>query len=299
MIKADCSKGQFWKKMESLIVSHVATEVADNSGFVPAPIKDHPKDPQKFEDFLTNFMPQPDLESIKTDIDNRYNSGRFYGNQLRRAAILIRDSTFTCNTRQLFDAYRGQSNITTYMLSYGFLNIVGAAVHASDLVPTFVNQDTDVPALIANCDQNILKQFGAKLVGGYIHDTLAPEYQSKLISHAIYGDPNNISAPGSQKVQWKPARTHSVDMGNQLWDVLKVEDLPSGNPFSSGPDNINTADICGFWDDVAQEIMAAYPAVAEASSSSDNATSAGIGGASNSSVANVAQPVDVSRRQIK
>lgn len=248
---------QYWKKMDSLIVSHVQDEVGENSSFMPAPLKNH-STPENFNMFLKAFMPQSDLGDLRNQINRTYSSQKFRNDQLLRAATIIRDSSFTCNTRQLFNAYNS-SNVETYMIFYSFLSIAGAATHASDLIPTFVNQYTDVKTFIKECAEGAAAKLGAGIVAKYLRTQLAPAFQSYLISHAVFGDPNKAAVQAASQVHWKPARTRATDQGEHIFEVLTVNDLPVKGVFSSGQrDDINVASVCNFWDNVALAIMDKY-----------------------------------------
>ena len=224
---------------------------------MPNPIKKDPTD-ANFQSFIKSYMPQDDLASTRQKIINQYSSSKFSGNQKRRTATVIRDSTFTCNTRQLFNAYNG-IGIKTWAIYYGLFGVLGKAVHAADLIPTFVNDETDVPALLAQCDTNFTKQISSLVAGNYIHDRVAPPYQARLISHAIHGDPNVASLNTTDSLYWPPAETHFSDQGNKLWKVLTIHYHALQSPFSLKPDSINTKKICDFWDGIAEEIMEKYP----------------------------------------
>ena len=246
--------------MDSLIISHVQTEVAEDSGFMPYPIRNNPSD-ANFLKFVYDYMPQSNLNATRAKIVQQYNSRRFFGDQKKRTSHVIRDSSFTCNTRQLFNAYNG-IGVKNWAIYYGFLGLFGKAIHAADLIPTFVNNDTDIQALLARCETKISTEITTRIAGNYIRNKLAPAYQAYLISHAIHGDPNGggSSNTTNEALYWPPATTHKVDERNKLWKVLKVENWqPIGRPFGIGPDTINTKINCDFWDGIAEEIMEKYP----------------------------------------
>lgn len=144
-------------------------------------------------------MPGDELANVRDQINKTYPSELFNDNQKERAALLIRDSSFTCDTRQLFDVYHDKS----WMMNYNFLGNMNLAVHASDLLPTFCNKDTDVKGRLICAGRTPIE---AGLAAKYIN-TFSQAYLSYLKSHAIHGDPN-IGAIGQAKnVSWTTPTT--------------------------------------------------------------------------------------------
>ena len=244
---------------------------------MPKQIKEHPSD-ASFLSFVHDYMPQDNLATTRNKIIQRYSADVYSGDQKKRTSTVIRDSSFTCNTRQLFNAYNARG-VKVYAIYYNFLAIAGMNFHAADLIPTFVNKDSDVSAILGKCESDILKRFAIGKVAGYVANTLAPAYQKLLIAHAIHGDPNMAALNMTDKLNgtdgrlvWTPARTKSDDRGDKLRDVLGVDNIPWGDPFHMREDEINTRSSCDFWDSIAEEIMAKYPEAANGVSS-DNSTS--------------------------
>lgn len=208
--------------------------------------------------FLSHFMPGADLEELRIRVIHQYpfpKSGTENQN-LSVVARLIRDSSFTCNTRQLFDAYKNKTNV--YMMNYHFLHDlhllnqnINLAIHASDLLPTFFNQDVDVVGILEKC-HSIPRRL-AKLAAGFVN-IFAPAYQSYLKSHAITGDPNTYSRFPADSVKWPPATTDPSDKHDKVKKVMEpILGIP---PFRIAPeDPINTASICDFWNKIAADIM--------------------------------------------
>ncbi|WAO88845.1 Hypothetical protein NCS54_00620700 [Fusarium falciforme] len=74
---------------------------------------------------------------LRTKIANHYNCVKDYkGDYNLCLRHVIRDASFTCNTRDLLDSYPQQA----YAMNYGFPNDK-LAYHVIDLVPLFVNVD--------------------------------------------------------------------------------------------------------------------------------------------------------------
>ncbi|MCJ1400586.1 hypothetical protein MMC11_003792 [Xylographa trunciseda] len=250
------STNRYWPGLKSLMVSHVNNEVAYNGSFIPYPIRRY-NNATGFDNFLSAFMPGNTLATLRADIAAHYPVTAYKNDQISRTGAVIQDSTFVCNTRQLFNAY-SQINTPVYMMNYHFLANEGKAVHASDLLPTFYNKDMDVAALLCNWPAWIVNSIIKPNIAAY-----ARSYASYLTSYTIFGNPNEGASGGAAKVHWPPATT-SAD-GNYVQNVLEpywAGEIP-GKPWFrlATQDTINTKDVCGYWDKVAQQIMSA-PGVA-------------------------------------
>jgi len=190
---------------------------------------------------------------VRDHINATYASDRL-NDQLTRVGTLIRDVAFTCNTRQLFDAYNGKIKI--WMMNYNFLAKYGAAVHASDLLPTFCNKYLDLADLLKTCGS--VPASLANRLGPYVKNNLAPAYQSYLKSHAIHDDPNTGAKGGAAKVNWTTATTSGDDDHDHARNIMQPY-LPLlwwKPPFAMAPqDPINTASSCKFWNAIAAQIM--------------------------------------------
>lgn len=150
---------------------------------------------------------------------------------------MIQDSTFVCNTRQMYDAYN--SHLDVYMMNYWFG--FKAAKHASDLLPTF----WDGTSNIAHFLEKYLCLPDADKIAGFMK-FMAPTYQSYLADLATSGDPNKHQ----KERPWKTAIV-SAD-GNSLENVLLVQTSNFFQPDYTDP--LNTHDICAFWTDVSANI---------------------------------------------
>ncbi|MCJ1393378.1 hypothetical protein MMC18_006251 [Xylographa bjoerkii] len=239
------SKGNYWKKLDSIIVSHVAEE---SSLFVPKFIKTA----ADFDRFLYDFMPGSQLAATRAKISKQYPKP-LLGTQQDRVRTLIRDSTFTCTTRQLYNAYK--TKVSTYMLQYDFFAEYDLAIHGTDVLPTFFNTNVNMTAVF----EDMLSKAGSKKVPGFIlndigniYKRFAPAYQSYFASHAVHGDPNTARKV-AETVPWLPA----TDDGDHVTDVLRAlyRYKLVGKDFDSRTeDKINTNTICNFWNDIGQEI---------------------------------------------
>ena len=247
--------GNYNSGLESLIVSHARDEVSTNgrAPFIPPPIKNDPCNASRFDDFLSSFIPQSGLAYLRQNVSNEYPSQNYkdsqcpQGDQEARVANVIRDAVFTCNTRLLYDAYQGNSNIPTYMMQYSLFHMENQAVHASDLLPTFWNSEVDYANSLPAC-------FGiGKLAAIAIALTLkafAPPYQSYFASHAVTGDPNTNAIGKAKAHTWQVA---SVDAQGNLTEV--VDAVGIGALFNDITDGTNSASTCGFWKGIAAVIQ--------------------------------------------
>lgn len=233
------------------MVSHVGNE----SGlFTPAQVVSD----ASFEQFLNDFMPQSDLDATRDAIRSQYNCSINPYNGDYRACVrdLIRDSSFTCNVRQLFDAYKNLANV--YMMQYDLPGPYSKvlAPHGSDIAPTFINEDTDILLWLNSILHNITEATELRLILKPMHG----RYQSYLASYAVSGDPNT-GKKNSSDPQWTVA---SVDPTGALTNVFQAGYYkPLSGVFFTGDttDEITTSSICDFWNEVAQNISAAFPSI--------------------------------------
>jgi carboxylesterase type B len=188
-------------------------------------------------------MPEPELAPARDAIQKQYpaQGPPYNGDPRKRVGALIRDSTFTCNTRQLYDAYKGRS-VGVYMMQYDLLESIGQAVHASDLVPTFWNSEMNTTKLFY--DFLKLPKWKAEMAAAFFDTSEFPQrYQSYFTSHAITGNPNTYRRSGT--VAWQNAS----DNGNEIVNAMQTALLPFFNGKSK--DTINTKKTCDFWKNIA------------------------------------------------
>jgi hypothetical protein len=218
------------------MVSHVANE---SGSFIPSYVVSAPT----FQKFLGDLLPEPQLAGVRADVSKQYDCTAYpyYGDYRLCVSMLIRDSTFTCNTRNLYFAYYG----STYMMQYSFPAPHSApALHASDLVPEFINSNTDIEALLKFLNVSDAWE-GSELLGEF-HDN----YKKYLASFAVYGNPF-IGRPRNEPV-WRLA----YGDGNEIRDVMEVrfKALAEYPFFDTITDTINTGSSCDFWTKTAQKI---------------------------------------------
>jgi len=251
LTKLTKSAGNYWKSLDSIIVSHVANE---SGSFIPKYIQTE----ADVTTFLNDFLPEDQLSAIRDAVQAQYPaSGPPYnGDQRRRMENLIRDSTFTCSTRDLYNAYKSKA----WMMQYDFLSSFNEAVHSADLLPAFWNSDVNITGLIETYGN--IPSWIASIITPIL-TRYAAAYQSYFASHAISGNPN--SQRNGDTVEW----VIGSDNGNEVTDVLEtsIGDPKFGYPFfiAATVDKINSKDICDFWKDVALNIskFAPFPSLGD------------------------------------
>ncbi|KAG8525909.1 uncharacterized protein KY384_000671 [Bacidia gigantensis] len=234
----------YWQGLKSLIVSHVE----DESGiFVPSITDD-----SGFTSFVSNFMPQSSLSSVRSAIMSAYPSSSYPDAPKARASAVIRDSSFTCNVQQLFDAYGGTAD--TYVLKYDVTPKSGLftipADHGTDLLPTFWNGEVDFAKFLASVANKISPiPIPPFFLNGFskFYAAFSPKFQAYLVSFAISGNPNSLA---SENPFWPTATADGSSIGN----VLQAQATPTDTQFTVIVDEINTSGLCSFWKTLAAEI---------------------------------------------
>ncbi|KAH9905108.1 Alpha/Beta hydrolase protein [Xylariomycetidae sp. FL2044] len=228
-------KGHVFKDLKSLAISHVGHE-ADS--FTPAWVQTE----ADFDSFLNQFIREDSLSSVRDAIKAQYPVSQYANSQNQRLKAVIGDSTFYCNTRQMFDAY--YPAIPVYMMMYQFG--LKYALHATDLLPTFWTPSFNVSAFLETyvCALRghgwIVRQLAAAM------NQLAPLFQSYLADLAVSGDP---SAHTHETIAWGRA-TLTPDGNNMLAFVTQA------GPFflANQTDTQNTRQVCSFWNEVSNNI---------------------------------------------
>lgn len=198
---------------------------------------------EEFDKFLAEFLPGDKLSGVRDQIREQYDCESHYdGNFTNCLKEVIQDSSFTCNTRDLFEAYPDKS----YMMEYAFPGDT-LAYHASDLIPLFANNVDQVLGLLAKVMRSkILAKLYAKVLEGLV----ATRYKAYFASFALTGDPNAMQE--HSRLFWPVA-----DGGkDELTDVLRVSRPGLIRPaFRLTSDDQNTIKTCKFWNGVARRIV--------------------------------------------
>ena len=217
----ELASGNFYKGIESLIISHVRDEAFI---FVPPTVQTD----ADFTNFIQyEFPTYAQTSGVIAAIEARYppvmsGSNRNYSTEFDRTKALLAEGSFQCNNRYLHDAYAG----IDYQLQYS----VTPGIHGSDVIPTFYNLNVNLTAIGIATSVPVVPGFGG----------LAQAYQSYLTSHARTGNPNTFKQTFNvpPAINWpKPSG------GDELSNVLNVGDLG----FSLISDPQTTESKCDFW----------------------------------------------------
>ena len=241
-------QGQF-ANCNSLIVSHVWNEAGI---FVKKSIDS----PTAFTNFLKSVFPGDKMQKVRDSIETRYPSAGspFSGDQQARVRQVLQDSTFVCNSRQVYEAYKGK----TYVLKYDF----PPATHGSDLLAASYHQGLAVGDLLKSYIPDLDKTAVAILET--IIPPFAQRYQRYFGGHVHGGDPNQFQYGHYEK--WEFADEEDGIINNALkTSLLSFDNTPF---FDVGKDLESTAKICDFWKEVAQEIGNLY--IGESSSGDES-----------------------------
>ena len=229
--------GHFWKEVDSTIISHCLNETAS---FIPKCVTSN----DTFNEFLAIFLPGKNLEHVRQEITQQYDCEKDFGGDYRACiAEVIRDASFTCNTRDLFNAYPDKS----HMMRYGF-PISKKAYHASDLLALFSNTHAEVVQLLNS----------TLYADELINTNVSTAFQTYFASFALSGDPNSLPLPPvtyGHAPEWPVAD----GTGDNLTNVLQVKAwIPflHPKPFTlDTPDDQNSNTTCNFWTNIAKEIL--------------------------------------------
>lgn len=216
----ELASGNFFRSVESLIVSHVSDE---SSMFVPASVNQD----SDVDDFINSVFAGSD--TVREAVLQRYppstSPGVGYTDAKGRLGALIRDGTFTCNVRYIAMAYACPNCRKPSSSVYGLQYSRAPGTHGSDIMPTFFNP-TGTLAMLLGSDP-VLAAF-------------ATSYQSYLTSHARTGNPNTHRLSNST-IEWP-----KISAGPTLGNVLDAGDAG----FRLVTDEQTTAEICDFWLDM-------------------------------------------------
>ncbi|KAG7039410.1 carboxylesterase family protein [Colletotrichum scovillei] len=250
------ANGKYWNSsIRSTIISHCLNETAS---FTPPDVTSS----DTFTGFLETFFPEADLEPQRQDIANQYPCTKppYNGDYRFCIATVIRDASFTCNTRDLYSAYPTIS----HMMQYAFPT-AEYAHHASDLLTLFANNKTEAVDILMDFDKNLTTTEAGLYADALVGTQLARAYQTYFASFAVsVGNPNALPRPKVKPVPLLPGWTTPdwpVADGSEdaLQNVLKVRE-PAVQPFKPTSDDQNTQTACAFWTKIANEIVKAQKA---------------------------------------
>ncbi|KXH45659.1 hypothetical protein CSIM01_09728 [Colletotrichum simmondsii] len=251
------ANGKYWNSsIKSTIISHCLNETAS---FTPPNVTSS----DTFTEFLETFLPGADLAPQRQEIANQYpcTKSPYNGDYRFCIATVIRDASFTCNTRDLYSAYPTIS----HMMQYGFPD-AKYAYHTSDLLALFANNETEAVDILLHTDNNLTPTEADFYADALIGTQLARAYQTYFASFALsVGNPNALPRPkvGLLHRQTTPDWTVADGSGDALQDVLEVRGpslIPGVKLVSLTSDDQNIRTPCAFWTKIANETVKAQEA---------------------------------------
>ena len=194
---------------------------------------------EDFTKFVALAFPGEKYSGIRDRIEEQYPAKSFDFSQDLRMRRVLRDSTFVCNKRQIYNAFHNTS--TVYTARYE----IPPAQHGFDLFAIVWNSEIEVRdllkyALLPEWVLDALDSFW-----GY----MATQYHRYFAGHALVGDPNIFR----QRLRWEPTE----DDGNYFTNSLKIgmSYVGNGHPlYALGRDRQSSTENCAFWDEIAAEI---------------------------------------------
>jgi len=151
---------------------------------------------------------------------------------------IIRDSSFTCNARWLYDAFSSSS----WMMQYNF-PVEVEAFHATDLIPLYMNNFSDAYNMISTNipPTTTLAPRAISLLASGISQRVMPTYQAYMGSFAVNGDPNPGRLPAAPS--WS-LPVSATTLGN-------VMDVSEAFGWRLTTDSQTAEDRCAFWQQMA------------------------------------------------
>ncbi|KAL2827396.1 carboxylesterase family protein [Aspergillus cavernicola] len=205
------SRGNTWKHLDSLIVSHVVDE---GSLYVPDPL------PSNFlSSVISGLLPENSTKQVQK-IVHMYESLYANSSTKERASAVYRDLILTCNIRTLLTAYTNptQTQPSSWALQYSFIDNVLNGTHGSDAPATWYNSELQ----------------------GYTVPLFA-EYQRYLTNHARTGNPN-LPWSGEYELGYWPG-VWGLDDGERPRGVFNFTNWG----FGVIEDGQMLGSVCGVW----------------------------------------------------
>lgn len=217
-----------------------------------------------FTAFLNMFLPGDKLAPQRQRIADQYpcTAPPYNGSYSLCIATVIRDSSFTCNTRDLYSAYPD----VAYIMQYGY-PWADLARHAADLLALFANTKQEAVDIIVKTNITSELWLAELYTDKLINSNLSLAYQTYFASFARSGgDPNTLEMPSV--LNWDPPKWPVADgsSGDKLRQVLTVR-APYASLFETQPafildqaDDMNSKTACSFWTEIAKEVVATQEA---------------------------------------
>ncbi|PKX89151.1 carboxylesterase family protein [Aspergillus novofumigatus IBT 16806] len=191
------ARGNTWKKIESVIVSHVIDEASLG---LPDPIPEG-----QVEAFISNNLPPNATEQTKT-IASLFESLYANSTQKEMLSALYNDILYTCNLRAVLKAYPSPA----WAFQFSFLDGMINGKHASDIPATWYN---------------------TKLQGSI--EPLFGQFQRYITNHARTGNPNTPHSKKHELEYWPEVTGLEEDMpgnvfnmSNWGFDIIRDNQMP-------------------------------------------------------------------------
>ena len=227
--------GNFWRGIESMILSHCEKE---STLFVSGGVSTN----AQFDDFIGYIFPEyAKTLGVNAAVSSYYppvsGSRSKYTSQSARVEAFVRDSSMTCNVRYLAEAL-GDNKVWNMQYS------VSPGWHGADLFAVFYNQ-----RFTSNSWSTILGSL-VLLPMGILFGGISSAMQSYFSSFIITGDPNKQRAMWNlpPTIGWNHPNSRSegisnvVNVGNWWYSTITDGEVPKG--------------ACDFWKDFSAAVTA-------------------------------------------
>lgn len=249
--------GHYNHGLESLLISHVNNE---GGLFVPAWINSD----TAVQKFLSEFF--PGLPIIVDNVTAQY-PHRWFETSQHRVGRIIGDSSFFCNTRQVFDAYHA-INTPTYNLWYGVgFSVAGfglPAYHGTDILPSFWTDEVGFANFLSSLLKKLHPDLDFKALTNFLAafmKAFAPKFQKRLAAYSIYGNPDTNVHPDVPDVKWPQATPgRGAKLVNNVLHITQIEGYSYWR-VRSDPKTSKT--VCDFWKKIAQAIDPPSPSLGD------------------------------------
>ncbi|KAL2857336.1 carboxylesterase family protein [Aspergillus pseudoustus] len=165
------AKGNTWKQVDSVIISHVLDEGTLS-------IRD-PVPEGQLQGFIVGSLP-PNSSAQANKITNLFESLYANATEKKKLSAVYTYLFFTCNLRAVLNSYQN----TTWSFQYSFLDGDINGMHASDMPATWYTSQAQDKAIY----------------NGTVSEPLFSQFQRYLTNHARTGNPN---MPGSRNYELK------------------------------------------------------------------------------------------------
>jgi hypothetical protein len=218
---ADSKQGKYWKGITKIISSHAKNE---GDMFVNPAVKDEATLSAYY--LSGSFGNNSQLDPYVKRAGALYAPMTQADTVFKRAAKFVTETSFTCHSRAIADAYKGKI--------YSVVYAVGTSTHGSDQCGTFLSG--------YRCT------FTAGLTKEQIEQVRG--FQGLLVSFLQTGDPNTLRNKEAT-IEW-PLTTGFGE--GELENVLWINDLGGKKDMEVKKDPLQNKERCAFWTEGRQAI---------------------------------------------